>query len=166
MAPWASSAAIIASPSQLNDSKTSPPSRREVRVAEKPSAKKISSPSLRRLPGRARASHRQSPCRSTRFTSTSTSRLAPSRAGRMPFRAAGRTRVSLKTSTSPGLRYAGRSRTEASTRRPSPWTTSRRAASWGSAGRRAIRSSGRSNWNWERSMRVHRGNRRWSPIPR
>jgi len=68
----------------------------------------------------------------------------------MPFNAAGRTRVSLNTRWSPADRMSGSSRTVRSSRAPLRRTTRRRAASCGSAGRRAIRRSGRSKSNASR----------------
>ena len=66
------------------------------------------------------------------------------RAGAMPLNCAGMTLVSLKTSRSPGPSSDGRSRTMRSSNAAPGLTTSSRAASRGSAGRSAIRSSGRS----------------------
>src|SRR3954468_23797743 len=156
-------ASSSAGPVKAKRSKTSPPSpfsrtsasrlaSRQAMLSES-SPKRMRSPTARRFAGRAKARQRSAPSRLCSMIST---RAVASPRARRPKRRAGITRVSLRTSASPGRSRSRRSRMTWSLKGGLPLglTTSRRAASRGVAGRSAMRSSGRSKSN--RSTRMAR----------
>ena len=149
-APRRSIASSSAAPVNSKRSRTSPASplsstsassaARRQAMLSLASPKRMRSPTLSLLAGRASARQRQSSTRSIRVASIE---ATASPLTRTPSSRAGMTRVSLTTSASRGVRKSGRSRTCASVRSPSAPTTSIRALSRGFAGASAMLSGGR-----------------------
>ena len=131
-------------PSPFSSTVASRPARRQARSGVRAEADAVAGWRCACPAARRRASDRVA----TRRCSVA-STAAPVAAGTMALASsrAGITFVSLRTSASPGRRRSGEIADMAVARARSPWTTSRRALSRGSAGRRAIRSSGRSKSN-------------------
>lgn len=145
-------AASSADPESANETSTSLPLTWPITAASMSCPSRKRSPATSFRAGRAKARQTPGPNRRCSRSSTFAGRASSARASLRPLNLAGITLELLVINASPRRRNFGKSATKACCNSPLWCTTNRRAVSRGTAGRRAIRSSGRSKSKRETSM--------------